>query len=88
MAPRKLDPAKRRAAGWACLGMFHALDTLRHMSGGISTNTLVRKDTFGEGLTEKEAEFVHLMESRLHKLALNYRKLGWRLLGKDERIIP
>lgn len=73
MGAKKLDKAKRQAAGYVCFGIFHSLLGARHM-----IHTLDKE--MRQGLTEQELLFLDKRRELILDQAETFRMLGWRFI--------
>lgn len=69
-----MNKAKRHAAGYICLGAFHAM----HVVNSMLDNVLREMH---EGLSERELQFIFKRKNRYHDEAETLRKLGWRFIN-------
>lgn len=83
----KIDKAQRKAAGHGCMLLFHTMDTV-----GMQLQRLaVPRDKWkvgtwhgvGEGLSEREREFVSEFAGKVRKDAETLRRLGHLFLKVD-----
>lgn len=84
MKEKKIDRAKRQAAGHACLAMFGLCNTISHSIRQIAATHPPSGVGLGKGLTEKEREFVVNLATKFHDNGELLRKLGWRFRGVDQ----
>jgi hypothetical protein len=78
---RKIDKAKRMAAGHACFTLFTVCNGLSHGLRQIASISPPSGIGLGHGLTEKEREFVLKQATDFNEKAEVLRKLGWRFKG-------
>jgi hypothetical protein len=77
-----MKKAKRKAAGQGCLLMFHFLSSMA-VKASLLADPFEPHGGMGLGLTEAERDFVNKQATDLHRKAEVWRRLGWRLLGKN-----
>lgn len=76
-----VDRAKRLAAGHACFTLFSVCNGLSHGLRQIAQANPPSGIGLGQGLTEKEREFVLKQAGDFNEKAEVLRKLGWRFKG-------
>lgn len=76
----KLRKAERKAAGMACMSLFHLTCAISHGLKQVASTHPPSGGGTGEGLTEKEREYVLKLSTRFHDNGELLRRLGWRFL--------
>lgn len=79
MANRKIDKAKRRAAGFVAYQIFFVLEAQRHAVARMLDH---QWEGLGDGLTPKEVKWLKAWSARMHYYAEEMREMGHRLSGK------
>lgn len=81
MAKRKIDRAKRIAAGHACFTLFTVCGAISHGLRQIARTTPPSGVGFGEGLTDQEKQFIDKLAGDFAEKGEVLRHLGWRFRG-------